>query len=130
MREFSDDFIRSNISDLPEDIACKKLEPLTKFAREIHNQNIVVNISEDLDLFGIKKGKYDLQRFLYQYFFKCFWNEKWGISDSNMVNFDWYYPKYSWRQSEEEIRSWCEEFKLKIKYINEKDSGFTCLVEK
>jgi len=36
-----------------------------------------------------------------------------------MVNFDWYYPKYAWRQTEEEIKHWCEELNLKIQYIKE-----------
>ncbi|MEX0656984.1 MAG: class I SAM-dependent methyltransferase [Nitrosopumilaceae archaeon] len=130
LREYSDDYIRSKISDLPADVAWKSLESLTTFAQEISRQKITVKISKDLDLLGIKKGEYNLQRFLYQFFFKCFWNEQWGFEDSNMVNFDWYYPKYSWRQTEEEIKNWCKEFKLKIQYIVEKDSGYTCLVQK
>ena len=130
LREYSDDYIRSLISDLPPDEAWKYLEPLTKFAKEISEQKITIKISEDLDLLGIKNGEYDLQRFLYQFFFKCFWNEKWGFEDSNMVNFDWYYPKYAWRQTKEEITNWCEELNLKIHYIKERDSGYTCLIQK
>lgn len=130
LHEYSDDYIRSLISDLSPEVAWKSLEPLTKFAKEISEQKITIKISEDLDLLGIKSGEYDLQRFLYQFFFKCFWNEKWGFEDSNMVNFDWYYPKYAWRQTEEEIKHWCEELNLKIQYIKERDSGYTCLVQK
>jgi len=130
LREFSDDYIRSLVSDLSPEEAWKSLEPLTKFAKEISEQKITIKISEDLDLLGIKSGEYDLQRFLYQFFFKCFWNEKWGFEDSNMTNFDWYYPKYAWRQTKEEIKNWCEQLNLKIHYIKERDSGYTCLIQK
>ncbi len=130
LREYSDDYIRSLISDMPEEEAERMLEPLTRLARELSEQRIVLQISEDLDLLGIKRGKYDLQRFLYQFVFKCFWNKKWGFEDSNMVNFDWYYPKYAWRQSEAEIREWCRDLGLGIQYIIEGDSGYTCLVKK
>ena len=54
----------------------------------------------------------------------------WGFEDSNMVNFDWYYPKYAWRQTEEEIKNWCKEFHLKIEYFKERQSGYACLIEK
>lgn len=128
IREFSDDFVRSKISDLHYDLAWKKMESITNFAKSLHDQEIKVLIPKDLEIFGIKKGEYDLQRFIYQYFFKCFWHEELGFDDSVMVNFDWYYPKFSWRQSEKEIRNWCKEFGLKIDYLKETDSGYNCLV--
>ena len=130
IREFSDDFIREKISTLSNDEAWKILEQITEFAKSLHQQKISVNISNDIDILGIKKGEYDLQRFFYQYFFKCFWNDEWGFEDSNMVNFDWYSPKYAWRQTETEIRKWCEEFDLQIKYIKETESGYSCQVIK
>jgi len=130
IREFSDDYIRSKISDMPPDEAWKYIEEITKFSKAIHDQSIKINIPDNVKLLDINKGEYDLKQFIYQHFFKCFWNETWGFEDSNMVNFDWYYPKYSWRQTEEEIKNWCNEFHLKIEYLKERESGYTCLVEK
>jgi hypothetical protein len=103
------------------------MKEVTDFAESLHRQSIRV-IVPDLPLLGIKKGEYDLQRFIYQFFFKCFWNDGFGYDDSNSANFDWYYPKYAWRQSEKEIRSWCKELGLKVNYIKETDSGYACLV--
>jgi hypothetical protein len=103
------------------------MKEITEFAKSLHRQSIKVRIPE-LQLLGIKKGDYDLQRFIYQYFFKCFWNDGFGYEDSNSANFDWYYPKYAWRQTEEEIRDWCKEFRLKVNYIRENESGYGCLV--
>jgi len=130
IREFSDDYIRSQISELSYDEASKKMETITEFAKSLHEQNIKINIPNDVDILEIKKGEYDLQRFIYQYIFKCFWNESWGYDHSNLVNVDWYHPKYCWRHSEDEIKSWCKEFSLKIKHLKESDSGFACIVTK
>lgn len=130
IREFSDDYIRSKISDLPYDNAWEKIKPLTDFGKLLHEKNTQITIPFDIELLGIKKGTYDLQRFFYDYFFKCFWKDSWGYDYSNLVNVDWYHPKYCWRHSEEEIRSWCTEFNLDIKYIKELESGYACHVIK
>jgi ubiquinone/menaquinone biosynthesis C-methylase UbiE len=130
IREFTDDFVRGRISDLPAEQAWEKMRPITSLARSLHEQSIKVVIPEDVDLIGIRKGEYDLQRFLYQFFFKCFWNKEFGFEDSNMINFDWYYPKYAWRHTEQEIREWCDEFGLEVEYIKENESGYGCLVRK
>jgi len=130
IREFSDDYIRSKISDLSYDDAWEKIKPLTDFGKLLHEKNTQITIPFDIELLGIKKGTYNLQRFFYDYFFKCFWKDSWGYDYSNLVNVDWYHPKYCWRHSEEEIRSWCAEFNLSIKYIKELESGYACHVIK
>ncbi len=130
IREFSDDYIRNKISDNLPKQALKEMETITKFGKDLSKQKITIKISEDLPLLGIKKGKYDLQRFMYNHFFKCFWNEEWGFDYSNMVNFDWYHPKFAWRHSKNEIKDWCKELKLEIKFVRESDAGYTCLAKK
>lgn len=130
IREFSDDYIRSKISDLDPDSALKLLKPLTKFGQMLHEKSIEIEVSEDIPILEIKKGKYDLQLLIYQHFFKCFWNDKFGFDNCNLTNFDWYYPKFSWRHTPEEIKNWCKEFQLDIKFIKESMSGYACLVIK
>jgi arsenite methyltransferase len=130
IREFSDDFIREKISDLSPRQSLKQMESITKFGKDLSKQNITIKISEDLPLLGFKKGKYDLQRFIYNNFFKCFWNDEWGFDYSNMVNFDWYHPKFAWRHSKNEIKDWCKELHLKIEFLKESEAGYTCLARK
>ncbi|KFM18797.1 Phthiotriol-phenolphthiotriol dimycocerosates methyltransferase 1 protein [Marine Group I thaumarchaeote SCGC AAA799-P11] len=130
IREFSDDYIRSKISNLSYDEAWKKIKPITDFGKLLDEKNIQLNIPFDLELLGIKKGTYSLQRFFYDYFFKCFWNNSWGYDYSNLVNIDWYHPKYCWRHSKNEIISWCDEFDLQIQYLKELQSGYACSVIK
>ena len=126
LREFSDDYIRNLVSKMSPDEAFEANKSITKLAESLHNQKINITIPEDIPLLGFKKGEYDLQRFIYQNIFKLFWKESMGFYESNMENFDWYYPKYSWRHTEQEINDWCTEFNLIPKLIKEYYSGFTC----
>ena len=130
LREFSDDFVRNKISNFPYNIAWNKMKPFTDFGKSLSDQKIEIFIPTDIEILGIKKGKYDLQRFIYDFIFKCFWNDSWGYDYSNLVNVDWYHPKYCWRHTEEEITSWCKEFNLTINYIKETQSGYACFVTK
>ena len=130
LREFSDDYIRSKISNLPFDEALQAMKPITNFGKSLHEQKIQIEIPSNIEVLGIKKGNYDLQRFIYDFIFKCFWNDLWGYAHSNLVNVDWYHPKYCWRHTKEEIQSWCNEFNLTIKYLKELESGYACFVTK
>ena len=130
IREFSDDYIRKFVSNMPHDEAWKVMEPITKFGKAIHDQKTIIDVPEDISILNIKKGKYDLQEFIYNYFFKCFWNNDYGFDDSVMTNFDWYHPKYSWRHSENEIKNWCNEFNLNIDFLKETYSGYSCKITK
>jgi len=130
LREFSDDYVRNQISNLSYDDAWEKMKSFTDFGKSLSNQKIEIFIPSDIDTLGIKKGKYDLQRFIYDFIFKCFWNDSWEFDYSNLVNVDWYHPKYCWRHTEEEIISWCKEFNLTISYIKETQSGYACFVTK
>ena len=126
LREFSDDYIRKCISHLSPDEAFEQMKPLTKLAESLSKQDIKITIPEDMPLLGFEKGEYNLQRFIYQNIFKLFWKDSMGFDESNMENYDWYYPKYSWRHTEQEIKDWCTEFNLTPKLIKENYSGFTC----
>lgn len=130
IREFVDDYIREKISDLDYVDAWNKIKPFTYLGKSLSEQQVEITISDDIPLLGISKGKYDLQRLIYDCFFKCFWNESWGFEYSNLVNVDWYHPKFSWRHTNEEIINWCNDMNLTINYINEIQSGFACSVTK
>jgi len=130
IREFSDDFVRDQISNLSYDDAWEKMKSITNFGKSLSDQKIEIFIPSDIEVLGIKKGNYNLQRFFYDFMFKCFWKESWGYDYSNLVNVDWYHPKYCWRHSKEEILSWCDDFDLTVKYIKELQSGYACYVTK
>ena len=72
IREFSDDHIRSKISNLPYDEAYEKIKTITNFGKSLSEKNSDIIIPSDIEFLGIKKGTYNLQRFFYDNFFKCF----------------------------------------------------------
>jgi hypothetical protein len=62
-----------------------------KFGKALSDLNVSVSVPE-LRLLGIEAGTYPVQRLLYQFFVKCYWNSELSDEDNNMVNFDWYHP--------------------------------------
>lgn len=130
LREFTDDYIREKISNLPPEKAWKELESVTKLGKALSELNAKLTIEEDINLLGIKAGEYDLQRFIYYNIFKCFWNPNFTFEENVHVNFDWYMPKYAWRHTEEEIRQWIDELNLKLIWEKVEESGITVRAKK
>ena len=80
---------------------------------------------EDVELLGIPKGVYDVQRLVYWHFAKLFWNPTMTFEENNHVNFDWYHPRYAHRHTEDEVRSWFEDCGLEITRFDAQEAGFT-----
>ena len=78
----------------------------------------------DVKLLDIKKGEYDIQRFIYHFFLKCFWI-LFSFKDNNAVNFDWYHPKLSFKFEKEEVKNWFKTNNLKIIHSFEDFYGIT-----
>ena len=125
IREFSDDFIRDLIADLPPEQAWQMLRPLTSLAKALSDLKVEVDVPESIPYLGIEAGRHDVQRLIYWHFMKLFWNDAYPFEENLHVNFDWYHPRYAHRQSEEEVRRWCAEAGLEITYFHKQESGFT-----
>jgi hypothetical protein len=54
-----------------------------------------------------------------------FWNDELSFDENHHMNFDWYAPRYSFRQTEDEVRRWCAEADLKICRFASEESGYT-----
>lgn len=130
IREFADDYIRDKIKNLSDAEAWEKLKPLTKFGKVLGDIGIQIDIDEDIDLLGIPKGKYDLQRFFYWHVSKLYYDPDYSLDEMNHVNFDWYRPANAHRQTPEEVRSWCEELGLNIDRMHIEEAGITVIARK
>jgi arsenite methyltransferase len=130
IREFTDDYIRDLVSGLEPQAAWEMLLPLTKFGQSLAGLHAEVEVPEDIPYLGIKAGRYDIQRFVYWNFMKLFWNDDYPFATNHHINFDWYHPRYAHRQTEAEIRKWCDEAGLSIYYLDEQESGFTVRARK
>jgi arsenite methyltransferase len=125
IREFSDDYIRDAIADMPPEEAWEALRPLTRLGQTLAELQVEVEVPEDIPMLGIKAGRLDVQRFVYWNVAKMFWNHDLSFEENHHFNFDWYHPRYAHRQSAEEVRRWCEEAGLRIHHFVEEEPGFT-----
>lgn len=102
-RELLDDFFRTQCKNVSTEQLWQMSEQLTELGRRLSALKVEVE-APDIPLLGIRGGRYDVQRFIYWNFLKCFWNEELGRETSVVTNFDWYSPSNARRFSEQEVR--------------------------
>ena len=125
IREFADDYIRSKTTKMSESECVEFSKDMTVLGKSLSKLKKSVIIPRDIKLLNIKAGKYDVQRFIYWHFLKCFWAEDDDFQRSVGVNFDWYYPKYAYRHTPQEVRKWYSDSKIKITNFKEIESGIS-----
>lgn len=130
VREFVDDYLRCQVSGLAPEEAWRRLQPLTALARELSRKRIGVEVPQSMPELGLERGEYDLQRWLYWNFMKFYWNEALDFDENNHVNFDWYYPKYAWRHTPDEVREWLRRLEMTIERLHEGESGISVIAGK
>jgi len=125
IREFCDDFIRSYTTKMSEAECWKFCEKMARLGESLAKAGYQIEVPEDIELLGFKKGRYDLQRFVYYNMFKCFYNEVFTFDENVLVNFDWYRPTDAHRHTEEEVRQWFIEAGLSEIQIFNPESGIS-----
>ena len=97
IREFVDDYVRERIKDMPIDEALEVMDGFTKLGKAFADLKATVELEEDIPILDIKKGTYDVQRFLHWNVMKCFWNDDFDFHTNNIINLDWYHPEFCFR---------------------------------
>ena len=130
IREFCDDFIRDKLKGFDNETAWEKLLPLSKLGKALGELEVDVNIAEDIEVLGIPKGKYSVQRFVYWFLFKAYYDKNISIDEMNHINFDWYRPVNCHRFSQDEISEWLVKTGMqKVRFVVEM-SGITVVARK
>lgn len=130
VREFTDDYIREKIRSMSDEEAWKALKPLTKLGKAIGDLNINITIDEDIELLEIQRGEYNLQRLLYWFFIKMYYDSSFTLDEMNHINFDWFRPLNCYRFLPEEIGQWLKKSNLeKLRFIVE-EAGITTVARK
>jgi SAM-dependent methyltransferase len=125
VREFTDDFIRERIADLPIDEALAVCEAITKLGQTLAGLKVKVDVEQEIPILGIPKGEIDLQRFFHWNVMKCFWNDDFDFFTNNIVNFDWYHPRHCHRFEPDEFRAWFAEG-WEIQAWDVQEAGISC----
>jgi hypothetical protein len=79
----------------------------------------------DIPLLGIKGGIYDIQRFIYWNFLKCFWKGDWGFELSKSTNFDWYAPSNAKRFSKDDFLKMVSDNHLSVTSFHEEEACYS-----
>jgi arsenite methyltransferase len=125
IREFTDDYVREQIAPLSDDEAWDAMRSLTELGRALAETKATVDLKVDVPLLGMKAGVHDVQRLIYWNVAKLFWNDALSFEENVHINFDWYRPRYAHRQTEAEVRQWCEEARLDIRRLHDSEAGYT-----
>ena len=125
MREFADDFIREYTTTMSEKECVEFSKDMTYLGKALSQLKNKIKITRDIPVLKIKAGTYDVQRFIYWNFLKCFWAEDGNFERSVGVNFDWYFPKFAFRHTPDEVRKWYADTKTKIVHFKEIESGIS-----
>ena len=125
VREYVDDYIRKTTVNMTEKDCTSFSEDMAILGKSLSKLNKKITIPNDIPILGVKAGTYDIQRFIYWHFLKCFWDPSDNFERSVGVNFDWYYPKYAYRHTPKEVKNWYNKCKLKIIHFKEIESGIS-----
>lgn len=123
-REFVDDYVREKISNLPYKEAMRACEQITDLGRALAEQGAKIEVPK-VDVLEIPAGEYDLQRFVYHFFAKCFWNPDLSYRDNVVINYDWYHPQLCSRHTLPEVRGWISDAGLEVTHEHEDFYGIT-----
>jgi SAM-dependent methyltransferase len=124
VREFVDDYIRQRIASEPYETAMATCRQITALGKALSDLKIEFDAPAVAAL-GIPGGRYEVQRFLYHFFMKCFWNPSLDFDANAAINYDWYHPELCSRHTVEEVRAWFAEEKLRVKHEYVDEYGIT-----
>ena len=123
MREFADTFIRKSTVKMTEQQCIEFSKDMALLGKNLSKIKKTITVPRDIPVLQIKAGTYDVQRFIYWNFLKCWWSNDVPFEQSIATNFDWYFPEYAYRHDQKEVKKWFKDSKLRIVHFNEIESG-------
>ncbi len=130
VREFTDDYLRSIFSAMPPQQAWEDMKAITGLGIALGEMKAKVDIKDDIPSLGIRKGEIDIQRLFYWSVLKAYYRPEFTFDEMNHINFDWFMPKYAFRQTPEEVRGWVEMAGLSIEHLHAEEAGITVVARK
>lgn len=123
-RELIDDYFRTATHNISNEEMWQFSEQLTELGKRLSELKVEFE-SPAIPLLGIKEGKYDIQRFIYWNFLKCFWRDDWGFDLCKSTNYDWYAPSNAKRFSKEEFCKLITDNNLRIISFHEEEACYS-----
>lgn len=123
-RELIDTYFREATHNISKEKMWEFSSQLTELGKRLSELNVNF-VSPDIPLLGIKGGTYDIQRFIYWNFLKCFWKDDWGFDLSKSTNYDWYAPSNAKRFNKEEFLKMGIENKIENIFLHEEEACYS-----
>jgi SAM-dependent methyltransferase len=123
-RELVDDYFRSAAHDLSQEEMWELSRQLTELGKRLTELQVSFD-APDIPALGIKGGTYDIQRFIYWNFLKCFYRPGWAQEVNDATNFDWYAPSNAARYTPQEFRAWADEDGLEVRFFRSEEACHT-----
>jgi SAM-dependent methyltransferase len=123
-RELIDEHFRSQCVKMSRTQLWEMSEQLAELGRRLSGLKVSFN-APNIPALGIKGGRYDLQRFLYWNFLKCFWNKELGRQTSVVTNYDWYSPSLARRYSRKEVLDLIKKNGLRVSHFYQEDACYS-----
>lgn len=124
VREFVDEYVREQLKSSNYADATRHSRQIALFGKALSELNQKVTVPA-VDVLEIEAGEYDVQRLIYHFFFKCFWNGRLSESENTACNYDWYHPQIATKHRLEEVEEWFEENGLEVKHRHVDHYGIT-----
>ena len=125
IREFADDYIRERTTRMGVEDCMDFSAGMSELGKKLSDLGATITLEREIPLLGIPAGEHDVQRLVYWYFLKCFWNDDFSPNLNDLVNFDWYHPPYASRHTEDEVRGWCDDLGLAVEHLDVSDAGIS-----
>lgn len=109
LRAQADHSIRARTTEMTFAETKEFAEQMAKLGRSLQRISEPLVVESDIPLLNIKKGEYNLQKFVSDHFIKCWHSAGLGWELSVSRNADWYGPKIASSHTKEEIDSWFSE---------------------
>ena len=123
-RELIDDYFRKQTHEIESAKMWEFASQLTELGKRLTELNVSFDCP-DIPVLGIKGGKYDVQRFIYWNFLKCFYKPEWSKKLNDSTNFDWYAPSNAKRYSKLEFERLIADNNLDITYFHEEEACYS-----
>jgi SAM-dependent methyltransferase len=123
-RELLDEHFRTKCAHMTSAELWAMSEQLTELGKRLSELNVTID-SPAIPALGIAAGKYDVQRFIYWNFLKCFWNADLGLENSVSCNFDWYSPSNARRFDKSEIKDLATFNNLREVFFHQEEACFS-----
>jgi len=124
LREFADDHVREAIAGLPYEQAMEVSARIAEVGRALAALDAKITVPA-IEQLGIAGGEYDVQRFVYHHFLKCFWSDELDARANASINYDWYHPQDCTRHRIDEVLGWFAAAGLEVVHEYEDEYGIT-----